>query len=61
MGKIRGTHSSPGVYTRPWAGGRKNSTRDNRKGTLDKNSGSDGGGKGGGPWVFSDYFVIVFS
>lgn len=57
MGKIRGIHTSPGVYTRPWTDTRKNSTSNNRKGTLDKG----GGGKGGGPWVFSDYFIIVFS
>lgn len=63
MGKIRGTHTSPGVYTRPWTDGRKNSTSNNRKGTLGGDNGGSGGGggKGGRPWVFSDYFVIVFS
>ena len=62
MGKIRGTHSSPGIYTKPWTDGRKTSTKDNRKATLNGNSGSGGGGgKGSRPWVFSDYFVIVFS
>ena len=61
MGKIRGTHTSPGVYTRPWTDRRKKSTKEDRKGTLDKNNGSGGGGRGDRPWVFSDYFVIVFS
>ena len=62
MGKIRGIHSSPGIYTKPWFDGNRVNTKNNRKGTRTPSGNiGGGGGKGNRPWVFSDYFVIVFS
>ena len=61
MGKIRGTHVSPGIYTKPWPDGTKVDTRNNRKGTRGDSGSGGGGGDHSGPWVFSDYFYIVFS
>jgi len=67
MGKIRGLHSSPGIYTRPWFDGNGVNTRNNRKGTrLPGGNISGGGGVGPTPpkpkhWVFSDKLPIVFS
>jgi hypothetical protein len=62
MGKIRGTHNSPGIYTRTVTSAGKGNPKDNRKAYLGNNGETaGGGGKGSRPWVFSDYFVIVFS
>ena len=68
MGKIRGIHSSPGVYTRPWFDGNGVNTRDNRKGTRLPGGNISGGGVGPGPtppkpkyWRFGDKLPIVFS
>lgn len=58
MGKIRGFHTSPGIYTRPWSDGFKKSTKGNRKGLKQIPASGGGADK---PWVFSDYFPIVFS
>jgi hypothetical protein len=52
MGKIRGLHTSPGIYTKPWFDGKKTDTRNNRKGTLPK-KGLPGGGSGGGSEKFN--------
>lgn len=65
MGKVRGIHSSPGVYARPWFDGNSVNTRDNRKGTRLPGGNISGGGVGPGPkpkyWRFGDKFPIIFS
>ena len=68
MGKIRGTHSSPGVYTRSWFDGNRVNTANNRKGTRLPGGNAGGGGVGPGPippkpknWVFGMALPITFS
>jgi hypothetical protein len=61
MGKIRGTHSSPGVYTRPWFDGRKIDTRKNRKSTLKIENRKSGSKPKGDVWLFGDPICVVFS
>jgi hypothetical protein len=48
MGKIRGAHNSPGIYTRAIDFGNIPSTRNNRKATLSIEERKGGGGSGGG-------------
>ncbi len=60
MGFIRGTHSSPGIYTK-YTDVDKNGNKIFKKSSLQSNSGGVGKSPSDRYWVFGDTFPIIFS
>lgn len=61
MGFIRGTHSSPGIYTKYTDVDKNGNKIVFKKSSLQSNSGGRGESSSDRYWVFGDMFPIIFS